>query len=113
MATTGPLVPHSESARSYHVRDDYLRTPRYHAEIKFRTPQRGPLVIGRGRFVGLGLMMPATGEVMRQTQESLAPRQSQRNDYDGTGREVTTLRLAPCEWSTARKAGASSLTTKE
>ena len=76
MATTGPLVPHSESAPSYHVRDDYLTTPRYHAEIKFRTPQRGPLVIGRGRFVGLGLMMPATGETIRQTQESLAPRQS-------------------------------------
>ena len=33
----------------------------WHAEITFRSPVRGPLVIGDGRYLGLGLMAPVRG----------------------------------------------------
>jgi CRISPR-associated protein Csb2 len=35
----------------------------WHVEVVFRKPVGGPLVIGDGRFLGLGLMAPATGVV--------------------------------------------------
>jgi CRISPR-associated protein Csb2 len=34
----------------------------WHVEITFAEPQRGPLVIGDGRFLGLGLMVPQDGD---------------------------------------------------
>jgi CRISPR-associated protein Csb2 len=40
-------------------KDSYLaQTPRYHAEVIFKQPVEGVLVIGRGRHSGFGLMMP-------------------------------------------------------
>jgi len=57
-AFTGPIVPHAEAARAYRVQGYLSTTPRCHAEILFRHPVQGPLVVGRGRFAGFGLMMP-------------------------------------------------------
>jgi CRISPR-associated protein Csb2 len=57
-AFTGPLVPRSQPARAYRVQGYLTTTQRTHAEIVFRRPASGPLVIGRGRFVGFGLMFP-------------------------------------------------------
>jgi len=57
-AFTGPIIPHVEPARAYRVRGYLSSTPRCHAEILFRHPVQGPLVVGRGRFAGFGLMMP-------------------------------------------------------
>jgi len=34
----------------------------WHVELTFREPMRGPLVLGDGRFLGLGLMAPAARE---------------------------------------------------
>lgn len=55
---TGPIIPHTEAAIAYRVQRYLRTTPRCHAEILFRYPVQGPLVVGRGRFAGLGLMMP-------------------------------------------------------
>lgn len=57
---SGPIVPRTVRALDYRIeKNGYLaRTPRYHAEVIFRRPVIGPLVIGRGRHSGFGLMMP-------------------------------------------------------
>lgn len=59
--SAGPLVPHTLPARTYRIgqEDAYLHTsPRCHVEVTFRQPVAGPLVLGRGRFAGLGLCLP-------------------------------------------------------
>lgn len=55
-----PLVPKTFRAVDYKIAEnDYLsESPRYHAEIIFKRPVRGVLVVGRGRHAGFGLMMP-------------------------------------------------------
>lgn len=58
---TGPILPKTEAARSYYVDgQSYLgRYPRYHAEIIFKQPISAPLLLGSGRYAGLGLFAPA------------------------------------------------------
>lgn len=54
-----PIVPKTFRPMDYRVNDDYLKQfPRYHAEIYFKRPIRGCLVVGKGRHAGFGLMMP-------------------------------------------------------
>src|SRR5947209_7741037 len=37
----------------------YLHTsPRFHIRVSFREPVPGPIVVGRGRYVGFGLLRP-------------------------------------------------------
>lgn len=57
---SGPIVPKAERAMSYRINDaNYLsQSSRYHVEIYFKRPLTGPLVVGRGRNVGFGLMIP-------------------------------------------------------
>ncbi|MEK7483594.1 MAG: type I-U CRISPR-associated protein Csb2 [Planctomycetota bacterium] len=56
---SGPIVPKTHSSRNYRVCGYLQETPRYHAEVIFKKPViGGPLVIGRGRYSGFGLMMP-------------------------------------------------------
>jgi CRISPR-associated protein Csb2 len=59
-AFSGPIVPKTVHALDYHIeKNSYLaQTPRYHAELIFKRPVEGALVIGRGRYCGFGLMMP-------------------------------------------------------
>jgi CRISPR-associated protein Csb2 len=59
-AFSGPIVPKTVRALEYRIdKDNYLaQTPRYHAEVIFKRPVEGPLVIGRGRHSGFGLMIP-------------------------------------------------------
>lgn len=59
-AYSGPLVPGTVPARNYRVADYLKATPRVHAEIIFKSPVIGPLVVGRGRFAGLGLFLPVS-----------------------------------------------------
>ena len=56
---SGPLVPQCPAAREFRVADYLSTTRRIHAEIIFRKPIRGPLVVGRGRFAGFGIMLPS------------------------------------------------------
>lgn len=55
---SGPLVPRCPAAREFRVADYLGTTRRIHAEIIFRKPVTGPLVVGRGRFAGFGIMLP-------------------------------------------------------
>ncbi len=58
-AFSGPLVPKCPAAREFRVADYLSTTRRIHAEIIFRKPITGPLVVGRGRFAGFGIMLPS------------------------------------------------------
>ncbi|MEM2900663.1 MAG: type I-U CRISPR-associated protein Csb2, partial [Thermoplasmata archaeon] len=53
----GPIVPKTFHALDYHVRGYLEKTGRFHAEIIFKKPVIGPLILGRGRYSGFGLMM--------------------------------------------------------
>ncbi|WP_179138099.1 type I-G CRISPR-associated protein Csb2 [Candidatus Entotheonella palauensis] len=55
---SSPLLPKTERALEYRVQGHLNSTPRYHAEVIFRHPVVGPVVVGRGRYSGFGLMMP-------------------------------------------------------
>lgn len=59
-AFSGPVVPKTVHALDYRIeKNSYLaQTPRYHAEVIFKRPIIGPLVVGRGRHSGFGLMLP-------------------------------------------------------
>lgn len=59
-AFSGPVVPKTVHALDYRIeKNSYLeQTPRYHAEVIFKRPVVGPLVVGRGRHSGFGLMLP-------------------------------------------------------
>jgi CRISPR-associated protein Csb2 len=61
-AFTGPIVPTAQPARAYRVQGYLTTTPRVHAEIIFRRPVEGPLVLGRGRFTGFGLLAPVVAQ---------------------------------------------------
>jgi CRISPR-associated protein Csb2 len=54
----GPIVPKTERPLDYYVNGHLTSTSRFHAEIIFKRPVCGVLVVGRGRNVGFGLMMP-------------------------------------------------------
>jgi CRISPR-associated protein Csb2 len=57
-AFRGPIVPKTMRALEYRVNGYLDSTPRYHAEVIFKRPVEGVLVVGRGRHSGFGLMMP-------------------------------------------------------
>ena len=59
-AFSGPIVPKTVHALDYCIDEkSYLaQTPRYHAEVIFKRPVEGALVVGRGRHCGFGLMLP-------------------------------------------------------
>ncbi len=49
-------------ASEYRTADHLASSPRFHVRVRFDVPVRGPLVVGRGRYVGLGLLrVIATG----------------------------------------------------
>ncbi len=66
-AFSGPIVPKTVRALDYRIdKNSYLaQTPRYHAEVIFKRPVIGPLVIGRGRHSGFGLMVPCLERSVR------------------------------------------------
>lgn len=53
-----PIVPKTFRSMDYRLSGYLNENPRYHAEIIFKRPVSGCLVIGRGRHSGFGLMMP-------------------------------------------------------
>ncbi|MGH7943661.1 MAG: type I-G CRISPR-associated protein Csb2 [Opitutaceae bacterium] len=60
VASNTPFVPKSSASNDYRVQDYLSVTPRCHAEVIFKKAMVGPLVVGRGRYVGFGLMLPWT-----------------------------------------------------
>lgn len=59
-AFSGPIVQKTVHPLDYQIeKDSYLaQTPRYHAEVIFKRPVEGVLVVGRGRHCGFGLLIP-------------------------------------------------------
>ena len=56
-----PLVAGSQPARRFAPfprREGRLRRVLVHAELQFETPVAGPILLGAGRFLGLGLFRP-------------------------------------------------------
>lgn len=56
-----PLLPGAQHVRDFRPWPDRPgRTPRVrvHADIRFESPVRGPLLLGAGRYFGLGLCLP-------------------------------------------------------
>ena len=56
---SGPLVQKCPAAQEFRVADYLNTTRRIHAEIIFRKAITGPLVVGRGRFAGFGILLPS------------------------------------------------------
>src|SRR5947209_254718 len=55
-----PIMPKTFRPMDYRLSGRLNENPRYNAEIIFKRPVSGYLVIGRGRHAGFGLMMPMT-----------------------------------------------------
>lgn len=53
---------HAPSHTRWHVPEHQRSRPLVHAVIRFSEPVEGPLVLGAGRFVGLGLCLPLDAE---------------------------------------------------
>lgn len=53
-----PFDARGERVELFNVPDRFLNPGLRHVEIGFAKPVRGPLVIGNGRYLGLGLMAP-------------------------------------------------------
>lgn len=59
-ASFAPLMEGVPHTRSFHLKKREGRPPRplTHAEIEFKTPVRGPVLIGAGRYAGYGICRP-------------------------------------------------------
>lgn len=53
----GPFVSSTLHVSCYQVPNHLNRLPRYHISVEFEKPVLGPVVVGRGRFYGLGLFI--------------------------------------------------------
>jgi CRISPR-associated protein Csb2 len=58
----GPILRSSEHPMKYQVADHLAKWPRVHVDITFREERSGPFLLGRGKYVGLGLMVPVQAE---------------------------------------------------
>jgi CRISPR-associated protein Csb2 len=56
-----PLWPGTGAAGEMRAPRHLLRYPRYHVEVKFRSPVPGPVLAGIGRHYGIGLFAAAGG----------------------------------------------------
>jgi len=56
-----PFEGKGERAETFAVGSRFHKERLWHVEVNFREPAGGPIVIGDGRFFGLGLMAPVAG----------------------------------------------------
>lgn len=61
-----PFAAKGEKAETFARETRFDKERLWHVEIGFRKPTRGPLVVGDGRFLGLGLMAPMSDEYREQ-----------------------------------------------
>ena len=54
-----PFHPHGDRAESFASGTRFTKDMLWHAEVTFTEPVAGPLLLGNGRFLGLGLMHPS------------------------------------------------------
>ena len=53
-----PFEARGDRAEAFAPNTRFLKERLWHVEVTFAQPQRGPIVIGDGRFLGLGIMAP-------------------------------------------------------
>lgn len=53
-----PLQPRGQPAEAFAAGTRFPRRVMWHVELRFATDVAGPLILGDGRFLGLGLMVP-------------------------------------------------------
>ena len=53
-----PLQPRGQPAEAFGAGTRFPRRAMWHVELRFPTDVAGPLILGDGRFLGLGLMVP-------------------------------------------------------
>ena len=53
-----PFEPKGATADAFEVPRRLVGRPRYHVEITFPNPRQEPLLLGDGRFIGLGVFVP-------------------------------------------------------
>jgi CRISPR-associated protein Csb2 len=51
-------MPGAHAAPEYRTAGYLRQSPRFHVRVSFRAPVPGPIIVGRGRYVGFGLMRP-------------------------------------------------------
>jgi CRISPR-associated protein Csb2 len=68
VSSGSPFFRKGERAEAFAAGTRFEKERLWHAEITFRRPTTGPIVIGDGRFMGLGLLAP-----MRQDERAVAP----------------------------------------
>ena len=56
--SAAPYQRHGHRAGSYAVPKYLADYPQYHVRVRWAKPQLGPIVVGAGRFRGLGLLCP-------------------------------------------------------
>jgi CRISPR-associated protein Csb2 len=69
-----PFWPGAAHPRHYFVPEYLRRFARWHVAVRFREPIPGPLAIGAGRHVGLGLLAVADYAAQQQHATTVAPR---------------------------------------
>lgn len=57
-----PFHGHGERAEAFAAPPRFSADRLWHVEVEFDTPTAGPIVIGDGRYLGLGLMAPAAAQ---------------------------------------------------
>ncbi len=60
-----PFTRRRERAEAFAAGTRFSKHRLWHVEIAFREPRRGPLVLGDGRYLGLGLMEPVADEALK------------------------------------------------
>ncbi len=53
-----PLQPHGERAEAFAAPPRFAKERLWHVEVELLHPVRGPIVLGDGRYLGLGVMVP-------------------------------------------------------
>jgi CRISPR-associated protein Csb2 len=77
-----PFTGRGASAEDFAPKTRFAKERLWHVEITFAEPMRGPLVIGDGRYLGLGLMAPQR-DAMRDTMAFAVPPQAGVAAADG------------------------------
>ena len=60
-----PFCAGVHPASEYRMADHLSSSPRFHVRVRFASPVLGPLVFGRGRYVGLGPLRAVSDGVQR------------------------------------------------
>lgn len=87
-----PWSRHGERAERFAEGTRFAPTRLWHAEIRFAAPVTGPLVVGDGRYLGLGLLAPVPESLPDSMSYAIDP--ATRPPADEAGAVVEAMRRA-------------------